>query len=143
MIWLDAMPPLRQFELDLLVQIGYEPLLDHDYASGELISKNAVYGYRVPEGPFVVSTNPTQAGALTNIDQASGNGQSAERPPALLVRGQTLLDLTARVFDDPVTLREARDLMRLLIHYALDGRELLSRRLFNSYSKLGKSGNGE
>ena len=109
------------------MQIGYEPLLDHDYASGELISKNAVYGYRVPEGPFVVGTNPAQAGASTPNDRANGSGQTAERPPALLVGGQTLLDLAARVFDDPVTLREARDLMRLLIHYALDGRELLSR----------------
>jgi len=153
---------LRRFELELLVQIGYEPLLDHDYASGEMIAQDGVYRYRVPEGPYAVVGNAddsidachrsdsadaavdnvkaSHANSSTHLQKSSvpqGSQQGSQQ--GLLVRGKTLLDLATGCFENPVTLREARDLMRLLIHYQLDGRELLSRSLFNSYSKLEKS----
>ncbi len=124
---------LRQFELELLVQIGYEPLLDHDYATGECIDKDTMYRYRVPEGPYAV-------GSHSDDDNANLEGPMTKRQQGLQLCGQTLLDLATGSFDNPVSLREARDLMRLLIHYQLDGRELVSRTLFNSYSRLEKSG---
>ena len=84
-----------------------------------MIAQDVVYRYRVPEGP-----------CAENIDTPVRAQQG------LVIRGQTLLDLAAGLFDNPDTLIEARDLMRLLIHYQLDGRELVSRTLFNSYRKL-------
>ena len=137
---------LRQFELELLVQIGYEPLLDHDYVTGEPVVADSVYRYRVPEGPFAVAVHEDNSEVLAHrVDEGSvgqhGSGASPanESQHGLRISGQTLLDLAQGVFHNPLTLKEARDLMRLLIHYQLDGRELLSRTLFNSYRTLSRS----
>jgi len=129
---------LREFELDLLVQIGYEPQLDHDCATGDPVVPELRYRYLVPEGPLALSNAPDTN--LPENHQVSGN---AVPLGGLLIGGQTLLDLSNRKFNREVSLREARDLMRLLIHYQLDGRELLSRTLFNSFSKLESSVNDE
>ena len=158
---------LRQFELELLVQIGYEPLLDHDYVTGEPVVADSVYRYRVPEGPFAVAVHEDNSEVLAyrvdegSVGQSAGTGQPGtgqhgsgqhgggqhgsgaspanESQHGFRISGQTLLDLAQGVFHNPLTLKEARDLMRLLIHYQLDGRELLSRTLFNSYRTLSRS----
>ena len=109
---------LRNFELELLTHIGYEPVLDHDYQTGEMIAADTDYRYRVPEGPTLPNDEPDAVGT------------------PLTIRGKTLHDLAVGNLEDPVSLKQARDLMRALIHYQLDGRELLSRALFNSYRKL-------
>jgi recombinational DNA repair protein (RecF pathway) len=45
-------------------------------------------------------------------------------------------------FSDDNCLREVRDLMRRLIHYHLEGRELESRKMFRMFGELGQAGNG-
>lgn len=132
---------LRKFELELLVQIGYEPQLDHDYTTGETIAPETVYRYRVPDGPFAVGHNAV--GEPGSMDDANVDRTPAAFQRGPQISGQTLLDLAAGSFNNPVTLRESRDLMRVLIHYRLDGRELLSRTLFKSYSKLQRTDRGE
>jgi recombinational DNA repair protein (RecF pathway) len=100
----------------------------------------------VPEGPFAVAVHEDNSEVLAHrVDEGSvgqhGSGASPanESQHGFRISGQTLLDLAQGVFHNPLTLKEARDLMRLLIHYQLDGRELLSRTLFNSYRTLSRS----
>lgn len=135
---------LRRFELELLVQIGYEPLLDHDYLSGEPVEGRRIYSYRVPEGPALVADFPVESGPVKDVSNLDGArdhlAQSGKvKPAGMQISGQSLLDLSQGQFDNPVSLKEARDLMRRLIHYQLDGRELLSRALFNSFRDLNSS----
>ncbi|MEM7255921.1 MAG: DNA repair protein RecO [Pseudomonadota bacterium] len=103
---------LRRFEFSLLQHTGYAPLLGHEWNTGDVVDTGQVYRYRVPEGPEFA-------------DQADG----------LMISGQTLLELEAGQFDNLSNAKEARDLARILIHYQLNGRELLSRSLFSSLQK--------
>ncbi len=106
---------LRLFEFTLLEQIGYAPQLDHDIETGLPIDTDKTYRYRIPEGPV-----------LAELAGKSG----------VEIGGQTLIDLQAGDYANPATARQVRDLMRSLVHFHLDGRELLSRSLFSSFSKL-------
>ena len=56
------------------------------------------------------------------------------------VSGQTLLELSSMNFTSLTNNKEARDLSRALIHYHLNGRELLSRSLFASFNALNPAG---
>lgn len=111
---------LRRFEFNLLQHTGYAPLLSHEWNTGAPIDAALQYRYRVPEGPEQVA-------------QADG----------LMVSGQTLLELQTGRYDTLSDARQARDLARVLIHYQLNGRELLSRSLFSSLrqSSHGKTDN--
>lgn len=106
---------LRQFEFLLLQQIGYAPQLTHDSRSGVPIKRGENYRYLIPDGPVAA-------------DSAGENG--------IAVGGDTLLDLSESNFTNPDSSRETRNLMRALMHYHLDGRELISRSLFSSFKNL-------
>ena len=109
---------LRKFEFSLLEQTGYAPLLSHEWQTGNAIDAAQRYRYIIPEGPEPV-----------------GAGQG------LTVSGTTLLELCHQRYNDLSHMKEARDLARALLHYQLNGRELLSRSLFTSLQKLQVSGN--
>lgn len=98
---------LRKFEFSLLQQTGYAPLLGSEWNTGVHVVAEQRYRYRVPEGPELTDSND-----------------------GLMISGKTLLELDAHRFDALTDAREARDLARILIHYQLNGRELLSRSLF-------------
>jgi DNA repair protein RecO (recombination protein O) len=104
---------LRRFEFSLLQHTGYAPLLSHEWDSGEEVVAGQRYRYRVPEGP-----------------------EATAGDEGLMLSGETLLELEAQQFESLTHVKEARDLARILIHYQLNGRELLSRSLFNSMQKL-------
>lgn len=106
---------LRQFEFALLDQTGYSPLLSHEVNGSAEINPAADYCYQVPDGPVSVE-NPGVKGVA--------------------VSGQTLLELASMNFTSLTNIKEARDLARALIHYHLNGRELLSRSLFSSFNTL-------
>lgn len=114
---------LRSFEFKLLDQLGYTPQLDCDIATGEPVRSGVTYRFQVPDGPSQV------------MDDASDT--AADRT-LLLVDGGTLLDLHQRRFNSIADERKVRDLMRALIHYHLDGRELQSRALFTSFKKIAR-----
>lgn len=107
---------LRYFEVALLEQLGLAPTLDHDIVTGHATDIKGSYFYRVPEGPV-----PS--------DVANGNG--------IEISGASLLNIAAMDFSAPATKAEAKRLTRALIHYHLDGKELLSRKLFKSFSNSG------
>jgi DNA repair protein RecO (recombination protein O) len=110
---------LREYEITLLRQIGYAPELQHDIDTGAAIVAGQRYHYRIPDGPVATDDTlvPTLSGAAL----------------------QAMVDLD---FSDDNCLREVRDLMRRLIHYHLEGRELESRKMFRMFGELGQAGNG-
>lgn len=104
---------LRRFEFALLEQTGYAPLLTHEKDGNREIQCMLEYRYQIPEGPV-----PAELAGSKGV----------------VVSGQTLLELAAMQFDSLSHVRQARDLARALIHYQLNGRELLSRTLFSSFN---------
>ena len=97
-------PILRAFEVQLLVQLGLGLILTQDIC-GQPIDPVGLYLYRAPYGP---EPCVAQAGCI---------------------RGCTLLALATDTLQ-PDHLREARGLIRHVLHYHLEGRPLKSRDFF-------------
>lgn len=119
----SCQPDLRNFEIALLEQVGLSPILDHDITSSLAIDSGNTYYYRIPEGPVAADT-------------AHGSRNGIE------ISGSTLIKISARDFSESKTQTEAKRLTRSLLHYHLDGKELLSRALFKSFSSLGVKASG-
>ena len=97
---------VRRFEVGLLMHLGLGMALETDN-----------------------SGQPIEAGLCYTYEIGSGAGPVAGRPAGSF-SGKTLLALRAGEFDDDTTLQQARQLMRRIIDYHLDGRPLRSRDLF-------------
>jgi DNA repair protein RecO (recombination protein O) len=108
---------LRRFEKNLLSEIGYGATFDTEADSGAPIDPGARYVFQ-PE-----------RGALRAIGQ-----------PGCPVSGQTLIDLATDHFERPVTLVEAKALMRSLINHTLGARPLYTRQLLRELTELNPSG---
>jgi DNA repair protein RecO (recombination protein O) len=106
--------PLRLFEKQLLQEIGYGLVLEHEVASGSAIEKDASYSYQLGEGPLM-TTDPS-------------------RDP-LVIRGRSLLALANERLDDTETLRDAKRLLRAALDQQLGGRPLHSRQLLMDLQK--------
>ncbi len=98
---------LRDFEIELLALLGYALDLGQDALGQDDIVRDRCYEYRPGQGAVPV----------------------APRSGAMAFSGQQLLGIRARDFDDPETLRAAGRLLRGVIAYHLDGRELNSRKV--------------
>jgi len=122
----DIEPILRRFELALLQELGYAVELARD-ASHAAIEPERDYWYVLERGPILAP----QEG------EAPGN--------AVKLRGRTLADLERGRFEDPVTIAQAKQLMRLLIQHSLNGQELATRALVRDLLALSpdSSPNGE
>ena len=105
---------LRCFEKSLLAELGYGLLLTHD-VSGAPIEPGRRYLYEMESGPRSLADSSAAAGTIS---------------------GQTLLDMSAESFVNPVTLSESKALMRSLMAFYLSGRQLHSRRLFEDLADL-------
>ena len=105
---------LRRFEKQLLGELGYGLMLVHD-ANGQPIVADNRYLYEMESGPRVIADSSASAGTIS---------------------GQTLLDMEAESFDNPVSLLESKQLMRSLMAFYLNGRQLHSRRLFEDLADL-------
>jgi DNA repair protein RecO (recombination protein O) len=103
----DVAPCLRQFEVELLRQVGYALNLDHEYGSGIALDAQQHYEYRVEQGPVAVS-------------RAEGH---------LVFRGEMLAAIAAQRFQEPEVLRAAGRLLREVIAFHLGGKELKSRKV--------------
>ncbi len=101
---------LRQFELFLLTEMGYEPpfmdTIDGDY----LIDSEEIYGFRADVGVIRIS------GSLA--------------PGWIRVTGLCLLKLAQRDFDLPIVLQQSRAVLRHIIDFHTGGKEFASRRLY-------------
>jgi DNA repair protein RecO (recombination protein O) len=106
----DIEPVLRRFELSLLQELGYAVELTRD-ASHAAIEPDRDYWYVLERGPTLAP----------HEGEAPGN--------AVKLHGRTLIDLEGGRFEDPVTVAQAKQLMRLLIQHSLNGQELATRAL--------------
>lgn len=98
---------LRQFEIELLRQIGYALNLDHESLSQEALKAEQYYEYRFEQGPVAV----------------------ARRDGPMIFSGEQLAAISAQRFDEPAVLRAASRLLREVIAFHLGGKELKSRKV--------------
>jgi len=98
---------LRNFELDLLGLLGYAVSLDQEAGTEDDIVPDRYYDYRVEQGPVGV--------------------ERSEGP--LVFRGEQLLAIGARQFQETEAVRAANRLLREIITYHLGGKELQSRKV--------------
>ena len=103
----DLAPCLRRFEVELLRQLGYAINLDHEAGSHEPLQKEQHYEYRFEQGPVRVSRS--------------------DGP--LVFNGRQLIAIAEQRFDEPDVLRAANRLLREVVGFHLDGKELQSRKV--------------
>ena len=103
----DVAPYLRQFEIELLRILGYALNLDHDTETTESLRPQQHYEYRVEQGLVPVS----------------------DREGPMVFRGAEIDAIRNQQFADPVVLKNAGSLLRNVIAYHLDGKELKSRKV--------------
>ncbi len=112
----DVAPQLRVFELELLRLLGYALDFEHDYASNEVLEPEARYEYR----------------------PARGAARVGDRQGHMVFSGAELLAIGAGKFEDSETLVAANRLLRGVIAYHLDGKELKSRKVLREIRRAGK-----
>ena len=106
---------LRRFEKVLLQELGYGLSLEYDCHGKALVPQKS-YRYEIEHGATPLA--------------------GSEDTGSLVVRGKTLLDMAAENFTDPLTAVQAKQLMRALMHYYLDGKVLETRKIFRELQDL-------
>ncbi|MDH3354341.1 MAG: DNA repair protein RecO [Chromatiales bacterium] len=101
---------LREFERDLLQELGYGLNLSHDIESGEVIEPDAIYCY-YPHGPVRLEDQQEMDGVMT-------------------LKGKTLMAIASGEQPEKEGLREAKKLMRVMLQPHLGDKPLMSRTLF-------------
>ncbi len=109
---------LRAFEVRLLTALGYQLLLDREYATGTAVSPEQVYEYEIEQGPLISSRK---------------EDEGSQR-----VHGRTLLSLHNGVAMDRASMMEAKGLMRRILAFYLGGKPLKSRELFRGFADPGR-----
>lgn len=110
----DYAATLRRFEKNLLKELGYALMLEHDAEGGAAIEPEARYVYVMERGPVRHKA-----------------GQSGVE-----LRGRTLLDMAADDYADPVTLQQSKTLMRALINHYLGDEVLHTRQILKDLLQL-------
>ncbi len=105
---------LRRFEKNLLKELGYALMLEHDAESGAAIEPETHYHYVMERGP--VRRKAGQSGVE--------------------LRGKTLLDMAADDYADPATLQQSKALMRALINHYLGDEVLHTRQILKDLQEL-------
>jgi DNA repair protein RecO (recombination protein O) len=103
----DVATCLRQFEIELLRQIGYALNLDYEYGSNQALQPQQHYEYRPEQGPVAV-----------------GRKEGAQ-----VFTGEMLSAIGEQQFEDEVVIRSANRLLRNVISFHLGGKELKSRKV--------------
>lgn len=100
--------PLRIFEKNLLIELGYGLLLNQELASGNSIQEEAYYIF-YPENGFKLQEDQTLLGGF---------------------KGSSLLALVKEQWNNEESLQDAKRLMRLVLKSLLGDKPLHSRALF-------------
>lgn len=98
---------LRRFEMELLRLLGYALNLDHDTDSGDSLDPQKLYEYRVERGPVPVD----------------------RRHGTMVFNGAELIAIAREDYADGPTLKNSSRLLRQVIAWHLDGKELKSRKV--------------
>jgi len=104
-------PVLRLFEKQLLEELGFGLNLAVNAESGEAIIADETYAYYLEHGPVNVSSVHDDSYILK-------------------LSGKSLLDLDSNRLDTEQSLKDAKRLMRSVLHFYLDGKQIKSRELF-------------
>jgi len=110
----EVAPCLRQFEIELLRQVGYALSLDYEYGSQQALDKEQYYDYRVEQGPVAVSRT--------------------DGP--LVFTGAILAAIGEQQFSRPDVLQAANRLLRDVVAFHLGGKELKSRKVLQDMRRL-------
>ena len=102
---------LREFEISLLIEMGYALELKNDVSTGETLLPDTLYRYDPLAGP-----------------SAQGRGS--------LVSGHALLSLGSGRFDNNAVAAEARDFVRTIINFHLDRRLMRSSSVMHDLHQL-------
>ncbi len=113
----DVEPVLRRFELSLLQEVGYALQMSREAGTGIAIAAEREYWYVLERGPVACPGGETPGNAVR-------------------LRGQTLIDLERGRFEDPATVAQAKQLMRLLINHSLNGQELATRAIVRDLQRM-------
>ncbi|MDH3899894.1 MAG: DNA repair protein RecO [Gammaproteobacteria bacterium] len=105
---------LRLFEKCLLQELGYGLLLDREAETGLPVSADALYEYRLEQGPVRCNNN------------SSG----------LVLHGSSLLALFSEALDDQLACREIKRLMRAALSLYLGARPLRTREVMREFATL-------
>ena len=105
---------LRRFEVDLLKEMGYAPILDSDVMR-KPIEPDRVYTYELERGPV------PDEGTIPN---------------SVRLTGKTLLDMACGNYSDATTQQQSKALMRMLINHHLGAQPLHTRRLLQDLQRL-------
>jgi len=103
---------LRNFEKNLLEQMGFGLNLVHDADSGEPVLADRHYAYHFEHGPVCCQMGP-----------------SRQNP---VISGSSLLAFNGGKLENPHSVAEIKKLMRYVINSHLGSRKLKSRELFRS-----------
>jgi DNA repair protein RecO (recombination protein O) len=119
----DVAPTLRRFEMELLRMLGYELNLQHDAESHQELAADQHYDYRPGQGPVLATDRHGHTGFT----------------------GAELFAIGDQDFEKRDVLRNASRLLRDVIAFHLDGKELKSRKVMMelrlSDKKTGEKGN--
>lgn len=107
---------LRKFEMELLRMLGYGLNLDHDTVSHAALQADSLYEYRVEEGPVPVS----------------------DRRGPRVYTGARLVAIREQEFSRAEVLRDAGRLLRDVIAFHLNGKELKSRKVMMELRRIDK-----
>ena len=106
---------LREFEIELLTEIGYAINFQTEAMSSKKIEPNQSYRFIAEEG-FVSSIASSARDAL--------------------IKGSVIHAIDQRDFSDPETLRTAKRIARESIKYHLSGKELNTKKVVKSLKKM-------
>lgn len=121
---------LRRFERELLRELGYALLLEHD-VHGAPIDPQAGYDFQIERGPVMLAAGAMPTGlavrgsTLLNLARSDGEGHEAEQDRA---------PESGREKDELE--QEGRALMRHVIAHYLNGQELSTRQLLRELQEL-------
>jgi DNA repair protein RecO (recombination protein O) len=107
-------PVLRIFEKELLQELGYGLLLDHEIVTGEPVQPELYYDYQLESGPVVASSGAAQG---------------------FVFKGSSLLALSKGTMTTVEALQDAKRLTRAALNLYLGDKPLKSRELFRSIKR--------
>jgi len=110
----EVAPCLRQFEIELLRQVGYALNLDYEYGSQNDLEEEQHYEYRAEQG-------------LVAVGRTEG---------PLVFNGRILAAIREQRFAEPDVLHAANRLLREVISFHLGGKELKSRKVLQAMRRL-------
>ena len=117
-------PVLRRFELQLLKEVGFALELAREAGSHAPIEAERDYWYVAERGPIAALEGEAPANAVR-------------------LSGLTLIDLERGRFENPATVAQSKQLMRLLINHSLSGQELATRTLVRDLQRFEGEPQGE